>query len=86
VDFQYSIGRQDIVVKTIKVDDFGYSLIDVAGKLLEEIMPSPVTKGFTVTLGVVLLLQKLDKAKVNLKTSPQGRVYLKLVEALTEQS
>jgi hypothetical protein len=74
------------MVKTIKVDDYGYSLIDVAGKLLEEIMPNPVTKGFTVTLGVVLLLQKLDEAKVNLKTSSQGRVYLKLLEVLTEQS
>ena len=72
-------------MKTIKVDDFGYGLIEIAKKLLEDMWPFPVTQGLIASLGVVLLLQKLGEAKADLQSSPEGQIYLKLIEVLKAQ-
>lgn len=72
-------------MKTIKVDAFGYGLIEIARKLLEDICPFPVTQGLIASLGVILLLQKLGEAKAELQSSPEGQIYLKLIEVLKAQ-
>jgi len=74
------------LMKTIKVDDLGYGLIETARKLLEDMWPFPVTQGLTASLGVILLLQKLGQAKAQMQGSPQGQVYLKLIEVLKAES
>lgn len=72
-------------MKTIKVDELGYNLIETARKTIETMWPTPVTQGFVTTLGVILLLQQLGKVMKNLMSSPEGLIYLKFIEVLQEQ-
>lgn len=72
-------------MKTIKVDELGYNLIETARKTIETMWPTPVTQGFVTTLGAILLLQQLGKVMKNLISSPEGLIYLKFIEVLQEQ-
>ena len=72
-------------MKTIKVDELGYNLIETARKTIEDMWPTPVTQGFVTTLGVILLLQQLGKILKQLQSSPEGLIYLKFIEILAEQ-
>jgi len=72
-------------LKTIKVDELGYNLIEVARKMIESMWPTPVTQGFVTTLGVILLLQQLGGVMTKLTSSPEGLIYLKFIEVLKEQ-
>lgn len=72
-------------MKTIKVDELGYNLLETARKTIETMWPTPVTQGFVTTLGVILLLQQLGKVMKNLMSSPEGLIYLKFIEVIKEQ-
>ena len=72
-------------MKTIKVDELGYDLLETARKTIEGMWPTPVTQGFIATLGVILLLQQLGKILKQLQSSPEGLIYLKFIEVLKEQ-
>ena len=72
-------------MKTIKVDELGYDLLETARKTIESMWPTPVTQGFIATLGVILLLQQLGKILKQLQSSPEGLIYLKFIEVLKEQ-
>lgn len=80
------VDRKWNQMKTIKVDDLGYGLLETARELLEDMWPFPVTQGLTASLGIILLLQKLGQAKAQLQRSSQGQVYLKLIEVLKAES
>jgi len=72
--------------KTIKVDDLGYTVIDAARRMLEDLLPTPVTMGNAAALGAIFLLKEAGEWKSNLLQSPKGQMYLKLAEALRAQA
>lgn len=72
-------------MKTIKIDELGYDLLETARKTVGSMWPTPVTQGFIATLGVILLLQQLGKLLKKLQSSPEGLIYLKFIEVLKEQ-
>jgi hypothetical protein len=75
-----------VELKTVKVDNFGYTCIEAARRMLEEVMPTPVTMGTVVTFGAFLVLQRAGELKADLAKSPKGQIYLKLAEVLRKQA
>lgn len=71
-------------IKSIKVSEFGYSLLTAAKQLLDDISPTPVTYDLVATLGAILVLKESGRLKNQLEQTPKGQIYMALVKALKQ--
>ncbi len=67
-------------IKTIQMGEFEYMLLQTVKKLLDDISPRPVTMGMAAAFGTIYALMELSKFKAKLSKSPQGQIYLALVD------
>lgn len=71
-------------VKTIKLNDFEYNLIQMVRELLDAVYPGTTTMGMSAAFGAIFALNELTEFRAKLCSTPKGQLYMALVKIMKD--